>query len=145
MDDGTGATAIGLVVFGVFILCFFIWTWWEGRKREARQHEYEARPEEERRAIEEADRKRAVEFAAERAAQRFADDYGTLRPPMVCPHCQAVGTVYCKAVERKKGVSGAKATGALLTAGVSLLVVGLSRKETDTQAHCGRCESTWFF
>lgn len=50
-----------------------------------------------------------------------------------------------KAVTRKKGVSGAKATGALMTGGVSLLATGLSRKEGLTQAHCEKCGSTWDF
>jgi len=48
-------------------------------------------------------------------------------------------------VKRKKGVSGAKATGAILTLGWSLLATGLSRKEEITQAHCENCQATWDF
>lgn len=64
---------------------------------------------------------------------------------IVCPHCQTHGRVHTKVVKRKKGVSGAKATGALLTSGVSLLVTGLSRKERCTEAHCDNCGATWDF
>jgi hypothetical protein len=71
--------------------------------------------------------------------------YGAINPVMVCPHCQAVGRIRTKDVKQKKGVSGGKATAAVLTAGVSLLAVGLSRKETATQAHCDNCQNTWFF
>jgi len=73
------------------------------------------------------------------------DDYGPINPQLVCPHCQTRGQVHAKAVKQKKGISGAKATGALLTGGLSLLATGLSRKETLTQAHCGACGSTWNF
>jgi hypothetical protein len=64
---------------------------------------------------------------------------------MVCPHCQTRGAVTTKVVKRKKGVSGAKATGAVLTLGWSLLVTGLSRKEEETEAHCTACGATWHF
>ncbi len=71
--------------------------------------------------------------------------WGELNEKLLCPHCQHRGLVRSKRVARKKGVSGAKATGALLTAGTSVLVTGLSRKEDLTQAHCGECNSTWDF
>lgn len=64
---------------------------------------------------------------------------------MVCPHCQSRGTVRTKNVTQKKGVSGGKATAAVLTGGVSLLATGLSRKEQNTEAHCSRCGATWHF
>lgn len=67
------------------------------------------------------------------------------KPEIICPHCQVKGQVYTKPVQHKKGVSGAKATGAILTGGVSLLATGLSRKENLTQAHCCNCDSTWDF
>lgn len=69
--------------------------------------------------------------------------WGENNPALVCPHCQEKGYVRTTHVRRKKGVSGAKATGALLTGGVSLFVTGLSRKEGCTQAHCCNCNSTW--
>ena len=46
-------------------------------------------------------------------------------------------------VMKTKGVSGGKATAALLTGGFSLLAVCLSMKETQTQVHCDNCNNTW--
>lgn len=64
---------------------------------------------------------------------------------MVCPHCGKRGTVKTKKVTRKAGVSGGKATAAVLTGGLSLLATGLSRKENLTQAQCSNCKNTWHF
>jgi hypothetical protein len=64
---------------------------------------------------------------------------------MTCPHCQTKGTVTTTLVRRKKGVSGAKATGAVLTGGLSILGTGLSRKELETEAHCSACGATWHY
>ena len=72
-------------------------------------------------------------------------DHGDLRPQLICPHCQERGSVRCKAVKNKKGISGGKATGALMTGGVSMLATGLSRKEAATEAFCSNCKSTWQF
>ena len=71
--------------------------------------------------------------------------YGPKNAAMHCPHCQVAGNVHTKQLTQKKGVSGAKATGAILTGGVSLLATGLSRKEQNTQAHCTNCNNTWVF
>lgn len=71
--------------------------------------------------------------------------WGPVNPAYICPHCQTKGFVRTKPVKRKKGVSGAKVTGALFTLGASILVTGLSRKEDMTQAHCENCNSTWDF
>jgi len=91
-------------------------------------------------------RKAARAEQARRAARdRMQEQWGYLKPAMICPHCQTKGDVRTKAVTRKKGISGAKATGALLTGGVSMLATGLSRKEGLTQAHCDHCNSTWDF
>ena len=73
------------------------------------------------------------------------DVFGPVNPQMICPHCSTTGDVRTKSVTQKKGISGGKATAALMTAGVSLLATGLSRKETNTQAHCTNCKNTWFF
>jgi len=62
---------------------------------------------------------------------------------IVCPHCQTLGSVTTRVVKRKSGVSGGKATGAVLTAGWSLLATGLSRKEKVTEMRCGNCGVTW--
>ena len=71
--------------------------------------------------------------------------WGEVNPHMICPHCQTKGSVQTKFVLRKMGISGAKATGALLTGGFSLLFTGLSREEEFTQAHCLTCDSVWHF
>jgi hypothetical protein len=75
--------------------------------------------------------------------RRDETDYGPLNPVMFCPHCRVTGKIRTKEVTNKKGVSGGKATAALLTGGVSLLAVGLSRKEVGIQARCGNCSKYW--
>ena len=72
------------------------------------------------------------------------ETYGQLNEVMICPHCHQKG-IRTKQVKQKKGISGAKATGAVLTGGLSLLAVGLSRKEGVTQAYCDNCTNTWIF
>lgn len=71
--------------------------------------------------------------------------FGPLNPELLCQHCGTKGHVRTQTVSRKKGVSGGKATAAVLTGGVSLLATGLSRKEKETEAHCTNCRSTWHF
>lgn len=71
--------------------------------------------------------------------------FGPFNHQMICPHCNTTGQIRTKPIEQKKGVSGGKATAAILTGGVSLLATGLSRKEKNTQAHCMNCSNTWFF
>ncbi len=66
-------------------------------------------------------------------------------PQMVCPHCQAKGDVSTSRTKVKQGISGAKATGALLTGGLSVVATGLSRKQKLTQARCGNCGAEWLF
>jgi len=64
---------------------------------------------------------------------------------LVCPHCQTKGSVATRRVKLKKGISGGKAVGALMTLGVSVLATGLSRKEDATEAKCSNCGSIWHF
>jgi hypothetical protein len=64
---------------------------------------------------------------------------------IVCPHCQTKGQVRTQVVKQKKGISGGKATAAVMTAGLSTFATGLSRKEEVTEAHCNACGSTWHF
>lgn len=71
--------------------------------------------------------------------------YGPVNPHMICPHCGEKGTTRTKKVDHKTGISGGKATAAVLTGGWSLLATGLSRKEAITQAHCSNCDNTWVF
>lgn len=88
----------------------------------------------------------AVVAEANKSPEKRAEGlYGPINPHMVCPHCNATGSIRTKKTTQKKGVSGGKATAALLTGGVSLLATGLSRKENNTQAHCTKCQNTWFF
>lgn len=63
---------------------------------------------------------------------------------MVCPHCHSKGTVATRQSRQKKGISGGKATAAILTGGLSVLATGLSRKESVTRAHCSNCGNTWY-
>jgi hypothetical protein len=64
---------------------------------------------------------------------------------IVCPQCQKRGSVRTENVSMKRGISGGKATGAILTGGLSLLATGLSRKENVTEAKCSNCGSVWHF
>jgi hypothetical protein len=53
--------------------------------------------------------------------------------------------VYTERTKMKQGISGGKATGAVLTMGVSMLATGLSRKQKVTKATCKNCGSEWVF
>jgi hypothetical protein len=72
-------------------------------------------------------------------------DHGAVNAFMVCQHCHSRGQIRTRPVVLKKGVSGAKATAAVLTAGFSILATGLSRKENATSAWCGTCRNSWAF
>ena len=67
----------------------------------------------------------------------------TARPEMVCPHCQVKGMIKTVPVTRKNGISGGKATGALLTGGLSLFATGLSKKTTALRGGCSNCGIGW--
>jgi len=71
--------------------------------------------------------------------------YGQPNPELVCPHCDKKGFVLTMPIKKKAGISGGKATAAVLTGGVSVIATGLSRKDAQTQAHCKNCSSTWYF
>ncbi len=117
----------------------------EAAKREAEAAE---RKQEKASAKAQARAQRAVRAGERRealATLQAESRYGRRNPAMICPHCQQQGTVHTRPVTQKKGVSGGKATAAVLTGGISLLATGLSRKEQNTQAHCVNCNSTWFF
>ena len=86
----------------------------------------------------------------QKAARKYREasaqsTYGPISPQLICPHCQWKRTVRTRGIKRKAGISGGKATAAILTGGVSMLATGLSRKEALTQAHCDNCNSTWSF
>lgn len=64
-------------------------------------------------------------------------------PHLKCPHCDTVGNVSSKTVKVKQGISGGKATGAVLTLGFSMLGTGLSRKQQVTEMSCSKCKTVW--
>jgi len=64
---------------------------------------------------------------------------------MVCPHCQVKGKCITTQVKRKKGISGGKVVGGILTGGISLLATGLSRKHKLTHVRCTNCGAQWDF
>lgn len=72
-------------------------------------------------------------------------EHGKINAALVCPHCQAKGSVRSKAIDRKTGISGGKIAAAVLLSPLTLLATGVSRSERATQAHCDCCESTWTF
>ena len=45
----------------------------------------------------------------------------------------------------QEGISGAKAIGAIVTGGASLLATGIARKDNLTQARCDHCTVQWDF
>jgi hypothetical protein len=79
----------------------------------------------------------------QRAGSASAMVHGFVNPALICPHCQTKGQVRTKLVKHKMGISGGKATAAVLTGGFSVLATGLSRKEEFTEACCGNCGSKW--
>ena len=78
------------------------------------------------------------------AMEDWADGYKK-NPKVICPYCKEKGFVKTGKIKAKKGISGGKATGAILTGGLSLLFTGLSRKEEVTKAKCTNCDSVWQF
>jgi transcription elongation factor Elf1 len=62
---------------------------------------------------------------------------------MVCPHCQTRGSVTSEQIKAKKGISGGKATAAIMTVGLSVAATGLARKEKVTQLTCSNCGMRW--
>ena len=87
---------------------------------------------------------RAQDRAAQKA-KRARQRQDRLDQPkhLICPHCQTKGSVTSRSVTRKKGISGGKATGAVVTGGASVFLTGLSRTEGATQMHCSNCGTTW--
>lgn len=83
--------------------------------------------------------------AKRKQLQVLSEQYGSTNSELFCPHCQTKGKVRAKGIKKKTGISGGKATAAVLTGGVSLLATGLSKKEDFTECHCDNCGSTWSF
>jgi hypothetical protein len=117
-----------IVLIGIFIAIFAK----AGEKKEADRRS--ALPQAEREALEREERDLAQD-----------QEFGPKNEAMVCPHCQSKGAVRIKRVKQKQGISGGKATAALLTGGASLVAVGLSKKGEVTQAMCENCQCQWTF
>jgi uncharacterized membrane protein YhaH (DUF805 family) len=59
---------------------------------------------------------------------------------IICPFCQTKGSVTTK---KKNDTSGVKATGAVLTLGMSVMLTGLHKHSTRIEANCSQCKTTW--
>ncbi len=84
--------------------------------------------------LREKDQRIGEHISAERIIaemKRNSARWGKHNTVITCPQCQKRGYILTKQAKRKKGISGGKATGALLTFGTSLLFTGLSRKEAS--------------
>lgn len=68
---------------------------------------------------------------------------GPVNQEVICPHCQTRGQVRVQETTVKTGLSGGKATAALLTGGATLIATGLSSKTKSTSMACGHCHVTW--
>jgi len=88
---------------------------------------------------------RAVQPSSRRQRTAVVPKVNEGSTQIVCPHCQVRGRVSTKQIKAKRGISGAKATGAVFTAGLSMFATGLSRKETLTEARCSNCSMSWTF
>lgn len=88
---------------------------------------------------------RATQDSIRLAVQSGADAAAAADAHLICPHCQTRGTVSTVLAKVKNGISAGKVTGAVLTAGYSVLATGLSSKKVVTQAHCGTCRASWTF
>lgn len=109
------------------------------------QAEIDRMPPDEQQKYFEEEKRRLAE--ANQLIQEVAatQNYGQINEAMLCPHCQTRGKIRTKLAKSDKGVSGGKATAAVLTGGLSILATGLSRTERVTQAHCDNCNNTWYF
>lgn len=123
-NDGSLVFPVGMGV----LLAVSIWWGLSNMKASARQAE-----------------RRATLTPEQRAEQDAFGLWGALNAAMVCAHCQTKGQIRTKTIQKKQGISGGKATAAVLTGGVSMLATGLSREEGMTQAHCDTCNNTWNF
>lgn len=137
------AAGLIIVLAFAFLSCFLIVV---GSRAEAKNPSLMS-PGERAKFIEKAaaDRQARETIRRARDLRREAYSHGQINPRLICPHCQTQGHVRTKQVENKAGISGGKATAAVLTGGWSLLAVGLSRKQTVTAARCGECSSAWQF
>jgi hypothetical protein len=71
--------------------------------------------------------------------------FGPINPAMIYPHCQVKGRVHARRVRVDSGIAGGKATAAVLTGGLSVVVTGLSNTADRTEAACENCLAVWQF
>ncbi len=83
---------------------------------------------EEQKKIDKMPPRQRAAFLAQRMSAQLDQQWGRVNSAMICPHCQNRGTTRTMAVQRKAGISGGKATAAVITGGWSLLATGLARK-----------------
>jgi uncharacterized protein YbaR (Trm112 family) len=62
---------------------------------------------------------------------------------LVCPHCGVKGKIHVKPTTQKRGIDGGKATAAVFTCGLSMLLTGLSKMERANKLYCESCEMSW--
>lgn len=74
---------------------------------------------------------------------RHAPDPNAGAEKIVCQFCHQAGGVRVRLVQRKQGISGGKATGAVVTGGISLFATGLSRKQQMRHLTCSSCHMEW--
>lgn len=67
----------------------------------------------------------------------------TPRPGIVCQYCLCAGAIRARRITVKDGISGGKATGAILTGGISLFATGLSRERKVWELSCHNCGMTY--
>ena len=64
---------------------------------------------------------------------------------IICQHCQQKGSVSISKIKAKTGMSTFKILMAFVTVGISILFVGLARKESKNKATCLNCKTSWVF
>lgn len=102
---------IWVLAFVIFVLVVAIKIGMNGAR--ARQQKLNAMTDSERwRFL--ANEKEAADI---KRGRREEFTYGKLNAAMVCPHCNEKGKIRTMPVVKKKGVSGGKATAAILTGG----------------------------
>ena len=75
--------------------------------------------------------------------QHLKNKYGPINGMLVCPHCGVKGKIHVKPTTQKRGIDGGKATAAVFTCGLSMLLTGLSRMEKANKLYCESCEMMW--
>jgi len=75
--------------------------------------------------------------------QHIRNKHGPINRMLLCPHCGVKGKIHVKSTTQKRGIDGGKATAAVFTCGLSMLLTGLSRMEKANKLYCESCEMSW--